>query len=95
MPIINDRQPDYENWPSDPDTDMYDRKRYLLDQIESRHKAGVGTNWDFRYLYEKAENFWQLLYFHARYVIELKAEIFARDLEIEDLKRQLKDTLGN
>jgi hypothetical protein len=92
-PYVHPRQPDYDSWPHDPDSDIFERKRELLDGIQSRHNRGELTPWDFDYLFQKSENFWQLFHFTSNLRVELETEIFARDLEIDNLKQQLKDAL--
>lgn len=91
-PYVHPRQPDYDSWP---DGDLYERKGKLLDEIDERHSNQGITDWDYHYLMEKTTNFWQLLHFSANYRLELETEIFARDLEIDNLKQQLKDALEN
>lgn len=91
---IHPRQPDYDSWPTDPDNPIFERKRALLDAILERHEQGISQEADWRYLYHKAENFWQLFHFTTNLRDELETEIFAKDFEIEDLKRQLEKKNG-
>jgi hypothetical protein len=94
MPYVHPRQPDYGNWPTDPDNDIFERKRQLLNDIQHRHDIGELTQKDFIYLFDKTENFWQLFHFFANYRVELETEIETQKFEIEDLKRQLKEKNG-
>lgn len=91
-PYLHARQPDYDSWP---EGEIFERKARLLEEIDARHSSEGITDWDYHYLMEKATNFWQLLDFASALRIELDTEIFARDLEIDNLKQQLKDALGN
>ena len=89
------RQPDYDSWPSDPDNPIFEDKKALLDRAYHNWTYGTLTEKDFGYLHAKATNFWQLFYFFSNYRVELETELFAKDLEIEGLKQQLKEALGN
>lgn len=91
-PYVHPRQPDYDSWP---DGELYERKAQLLDEIDERFSRDALTDKDYHYLMGKTTQFWQLLHFSANYRLELETEIFARDLEIDNLKQQLKDALGN
>jgi hypothetical protein len=88
-PYIHERQPDYGSWPTD---DFYIPKREMLNRIESDYNTtGTIRPESLEYLIHKATNFWQLFEFMSKYRIEIQAEIFAKDFEISDLKRQLEE----
>lgn len=92
-PYFFPKQPDYDSWP---DGRLFERKAQLLDEIDERFSSGDGiTDKDYHYLMQKSTNFYQLLDFTGNLRIELETELFAKDLEIENLKQQLKDALGN
>jgi hypothetical protein len=86
---VYERQPDYDNWPTD---DFYVAKREMLNRIESDYNlTGTIRPESLEYLVHKSTNFWQLFDFMSGLRMELGAEIFAKNLEIDDLKRQLEE----
>jgi hypothetical protein len=86
--FIYENQPDYDSWPTD---DFYAVKREMLNRIESDYNlTGTIRPESLEYLIHKSTNFWQLFDFVSKLRAEMGAEIFAKDLEIEDLKRQLE-----
>lgn len=91
-PYVHPRQPDYSVWP---EGEFFAKKKALLDYIEHGWNGYSMDDADFQYLLSKSRQFYQLLHFTATYRLELQTEIFARDLEIDNLKQQLKDALGN
>jgi hypothetical protein len=91
-PYIHPRQPDYGNFP---EGEFFEEKKALLNQAHHNWTYGTLTEKDFLFLHGKATQFWQLFAFTAEYRLELETEIFTRDLEIENLKQQLKEALGN
>ena len=93
-PYVHPRQPDYGSWPSDPDNPIFEDKKALLDRAYHNWTYGTMTEKDFVYLHAKATQFWQLMHFFANYRVELETEIFAKDLEIDNLKQQLKEKDG-
>lgn len=91
-PYVHPRQPDYGSWP---EGEFFAKKKALLDFIERDWNGYSMDDEDFQYLLAKTRHFWQLLHFTATYRLELETEIFVRDLEIDNLKQQLKDALEN
>lgn len=89
---VHPRQADYGNFPED---EFFVEKKALLDQAYHNWTYGTLTERDFVYLHGKATQFWQLFYFTSTYRLELETELFTKNLEIEELKRQLKEALGN
>ena len=87
------RQPDYENWP---EGEYFDTKRHRLESLQWEYDT-VGTliPRDFQYLIGKNQQFWCLLHFVTEERIRLETEVFARDMEIADLKAKLEQTNGN
>lgn len=86
-----DAQPDYGSWPHDPENPTYYRgKKALIDQAYENWTYGTFTENDFLYLHSKTVQFWQLFHFASNFKLEVAAELFAKDLEIEELKRQLE-----
>ena len=86
---IYPNQPDYDNWPTG---DFYEAKREMLNRIESDYNlTGTIRPESLGYLVHKATNFWQLFDFMSGLRMELGAEIFAKNLEIDDLNRQLEE----
>lgn len=84
-----DRQPDYENWPED---EFFNAKRSKLESLQWEYDAtGTLNERDFRYVMGKNKHFWCLFNHHANERLRIEAELLSKDLEIEDLKRQLEE----
>lgn len=88
----HDRQPDYGNWPHDEDNDIFERKRSRLEQIQWDYDAGgYISERDMTYIMSKNKHFWCLLHFFTNERVRMETELFAKGMEIEDLKRQLEE----
>jgi hypothetical protein len=92
LTYVFERQPDYVNWP---EGEFFERKKAILDDLEREWNGYSMDDEDFQYLLMKSRHFYQLFAFTANLRLEMETELFAKDLEIDNLKQQLKDALGN
>jgi hypothetical protein len=89
MSTTFNRQPDYENWPQNEFTDA---KRSRLESFQWEYDVtGTLNERDFTYLMAKNKQFWCLFDFTTNERLRVEAELMCMELEIEDLKRQLKE----
>lgn len=92
MTTTFNRQPDYENWPQD---EYFDAKRSRLESIQLEYDTTGSLNErDFAYIMGKNKQFWCLFDFSTNERLRVETELMCKDIEIDELKRQLKEAHG-
>lgn len=59
------------------------------------NQTGIIDSDDMNWILEYAKRYWTLALISDESWARNRTEIFTKDMEIEELKRQLKDALGN
>lgn len=90
MSLVN-QQPDYGTFP---EGDFFNKKKALLERIDSEWNVHLLGEEDYQYLMSKARQFWSLFHYTNELRIELGTDLIEKDIEIASLKRQLGEANG-